>query len=159
MLRLGRIGRYFELKQTQTGKSLATFTLATVEPYRDESGNWAKRTVWRRIVAWDETAVAVGELIQKGARVSVEGSFKTREWTGRENNLQPAHDDRAGGPAGRLPRSRRGIANFCDATPLLQGSGRILCRNSAALLAIHCLCIATRQHSRSDSPLKSTVDG
>jgi single-strand DNA-binding protein len=84
----GRIGRYFEVKQTQTGKSLATFTLATIEPYRDESGNWAKRTVWQRVVTWDKTAQLVSELIAKGARVSVEGKFKTREWTDRENNLR-----------------------------------------------------------------------
>lgn len=84
----GRVGRYFEVRQTQAGKSLARFTLATVEPYRDDAGNWAKRTVWRRIVAWDETARAVGELIAKGVRVSVEGKFKTREWTDGENNLR-----------------------------------------------------------------------
>jgi single-strand DNA-binding protein len=83
----GRIGRYFDFKQTQTGKSLASFSLATVEPCRDESGNWAKRTVWQRVVAWDHTAQAVSQLLRQGARVAVEGKFRTREWTDRENNL------------------------------------------------------------------------
>jgi single-strand DNA-binding protein len=84
----GRIGRYFDVKQTQNGTTLATFSMATQKPYRDESGNWSKRTVWQRIVAWGETARGVSELLQKGARVSVEGKFKTREWTDRENNLR-----------------------------------------------------------------------
>jgi hypothetical protein len=84
----GRIGRYFEVKQTSTGKSLATFSLATVKPYRDESGNWAKRTVWQRIVAWGETAESLSAQLEKGVRVSVEGRFKTREWVDRENNLR-----------------------------------------------------------------------
>lgn len=84
----GRIGRYFQVKQTSTGKSLATFSLATVMPYRDPSGNWAKQTVWQRIVAWGETAESLSALLEKGARVSVQGSFKTREWVDRENNLR-----------------------------------------------------------------------
>ena len=84
----GRVGRFIDILQTRTGKSLAKFTLATVEPYRDESGVWAKRVVWQRVIAWDRTAQLVSELIQKGARVSVEGKYKTREWTDRENNLR-----------------------------------------------------------------------
>lgn len=84
----GHVGRYIDILQTRTGKSLAKFTLATVEPYRDESGNWAKRVVWQRVITWDKTAQLVSELIQKGARVSVEGKYKTREWTDRENNLR-----------------------------------------------------------------------
>lgn len=84
----GRIGRYFEVKQTQSGKALATFSLATLEPYKDETGNWSKRTVWQRIVAWEETARSLSEFLQKGARVSVEGKFRTREWIDKENNLR-----------------------------------------------------------------------
>lgn len=82
----GRIGRYFEVKQTSTGKSLATFSLATVRPYRDESGNWAKQTVWQRIVAWGETVDSLSAQLEKGVRVSVQGRFKTREWVDRESN-------------------------------------------------------------------------
>lgn len=84
----GRIGRYFDYRQTQSGKSLATFSLATHQSYRDESGSSGKKTVWQRVVAWGETAEVLSELLQKGARVSVEGKFKTREWTDRENNLR-----------------------------------------------------------------------
>lgn len=84
----GRVGRYIDIQQTRSGKSLAKFTLATVEPYRDESGNWAKRVVWHRVVTWDKTAQLVSELIATGARVSVEGKYKTREWTDSENNLR-----------------------------------------------------------------------
>lgn len=84
----GRVGRYYEVKQTPAGKSVATFSLATEQSYKDESGRLQKHTAWQRIVAWGDTARTVGELIQKGACVSVEGRFKTREWTDRENNLR-----------------------------------------------------------------------
>lgn len=84
----GRIGPYFEVKHTQTGLLRATFSLATHRSYKDGSGNWLKQTVWQRIVAWGDTARSLGELLEKGARVSVEGKFKTREWTDKENNLR-----------------------------------------------------------------------
>src|SRR5262249_52759233 len=84
----GRIGRYFEVKHTHSGLLRATFTLATHRSLNDGSGNWVKQTVWQRIVAWGDTARSVGELIQKGARVSVEGKFKTREWTDKDDNLR-----------------------------------------------------------------------
>jgi single-strand DNA-binding protein len=83
----GWVGRYFAVRQTQSGKFLATFSIATPKPYRDESGNWLKRTVWQRIVAWGETAQSLDEQLRQGARVSVEGKFKTREWADKENNL------------------------------------------------------------------------
>jgi primosomal replication protein N len=83
----GRIGRYIEVKQTQTGKSLATFSLATWKHSRDQSGNWLKRTIWQRIVVWGDTAESLAERLRQGALVTVEGRYKTREWTDRDNNL------------------------------------------------------------------------
>ena len=84
----GRIGRYFEVKQTQSGVPRATFSLATHRCFKDGSGNWLTQTVWQRIVAWGDTARSIGDLLEKGARVSVEGKFKTHEWTDKENNLR-----------------------------------------------------------------------
>jgi single-strand DNA-binding protein len=84
---LGRVGRYFEVKQTTRGTLLAVFSVATDKPYRDESGNWLKKTVWQKIVVWGAAAQAIGERLHKGAPVYVEGKLKTREWTDRENRL------------------------------------------------------------------------
>jgi single-strand DNA-binding protein len=84
----GWIGRYFEVKQTQSGVSLATFSLATHKRYKDQAGNPLKETVWQRIVVWGEAAEVLGQQLRKGAKVQVEGKFKTREWTDSENNLR-----------------------------------------------------------------------
>lgn len=82
----GRIGRYFEMKETRNGTSLATFSIATSQPCQDQAGNRLKRTVWQRIVVWGAAAQLLSEKVQKGARVSVEGKLKTREWFDRGNN-------------------------------------------------------------------------
>jgi single-strand DNA-binding protein len=88
----GRIGRYFDLKQTQRGTWLAVFSMATAGSYKDESGQWQKKTAWQRVVVWGEAAEAVGQFLRKGAKVEVEGKLKTREWTDRENRLHTTTD-------------------------------------------------------------------
>jgi primosomal replication protein N len=83
----GRIGRYFDVKQTQRGTWLAVFSVATAGSYKDESGQWQKKTAWQRVVVWGEAAETVGQFLRKGAQVQVEGKLKTREWTDREDRL------------------------------------------------------------------------
>ena len=83
----GWIGRYFEVKRTQSGVLRASFSMATPRICKDPSGNSQKTTVWQRIVVWGESAQALGQRLETGARVQVEGKFKTREWTDSENNL------------------------------------------------------------------------
>ncbi|MEI9978364.1 MAG: single-stranded DNA-binding protein [Edaphobacter sp.] len=83
----GWIGRYFEVKRTQSGRLRATFSIATPRTLRDQAGNPQKTTVWQRIVVWGESAKALDDQLHTGARVHVEGTFKTREWTDSENIL------------------------------------------------------------------------
>lgn len=84
----GWIGRYFEVKRTQSGVLRATFSIATPKAFRDPSGRSQKTTTWQRIVAWGSAAELLQERLQKGARVYIEGKLKTREWTDHENNLR-----------------------------------------------------------------------
>ena len=50
---VGNLGRDPELKYTQGGDAVATFSIATSETWTDkESGEKKERTEWHRIVAW-----------------------------------------------------------------------------------------------------------
>ena len=83
---MGRIGRYFDVKSTAKGTPLAVFSVASTQPYLDESGTWTKKTVWHKIVVWGDKALAIGDQLQKGVRVYVEGKLKTKERLDRDNN-------------------------------------------------------------------------
>jgi hypothetical protein len=104
----GRVGRYFEVKQTPAGKSVATFSLAAEQSYKDDSGRWQKQTAWQRFVAWGETARLVGELIQKGARVRGRQVQNTRMDRPRE---QLANNNRTGGADRPVPGFGRGVTS------------------------------------------------
>src|ERR1700728_4549005 len=89
---IGRIGLYPELKRTQRGTLLATFSVGSERSYKDDSGEWQKKFVWQRIVVWGESAQSVSKRLRSGAQVYVQGRLTTREWTDKQNNKRTSTD-------------------------------------------------------------------
>jgi len=89
---IGRIGRYPEVKRTQRGVLLATFSVGSERSYKDAAGQWQKKIVWQRIVVWGEFAQSLSKRLQSGAQVYVEGKLTMREWTDRQNNKRTSTD-------------------------------------------------------------------
>jgi len=78
---IGNLGRDPEIRYTQDGSAVATFTIATSEAWKDkESGEKKERTEWHRIVAWRKLGEICGEYLSKGRQVYVEGKLQTRSW-------------------------------------------------------------------------------
>jgi len=80
---LGNLGKDPEVRYTQTGKAVTSFSIATSER-AGRDGN--ERTEWHNIVAWDKLAELCGRLVRKGNKVYVEGRLQTREYTDRDGN-------------------------------------------------------------------------
>lgn len=80
---VGHLGAAPEIKRSQDGKALATFSLATSEAWRDKAtGERRERTEWHKIVIYNEALVKVAEqYLKKGSKVYLEGSNRTRKWT------------------------------------------------------------------------------
>ena len=83
---VGNVGRDPELRYTQSGQPVASFSIATNERFKDRDGNWKDRTEWHRIVAWARLAEICGEYLKKGSPVYVEGRIQTRDWEDKEGN-------------------------------------------------------------------------
>ncbi len=81
---VGRLGVDPELRYTQNGQAVASFTLATSENWRDKDGQRQERTEWHRIVAWGRQAEFCGNFLHKGRLVYVEGRIQSRDWEDRE---------------------------------------------------------------------------
>lgn len=77
---IGRLGRDPEIRYTQSGQPLATFSIATDESYRGQDGNLVERTEWHRIKVWGRQAEPVANYLHKGSQVYVEGSIQTNKW-------------------------------------------------------------------------------
>ena len=83
---IGRIGKDPEVRHTQSGQSVASFSVATDESYKDQSGQKVEKTEWHRITAWGKQAEFIGNYLGKGRLVYIEGKIETRKWT--DNNGQ-----------------------------------------------------------------------
>lgn len=84
---LGNAGQNAEMKSTSGGKSVANFSLAINQPFRDKKdGN--QRVEWVRCVAWDKLAQIAEKFVAKGTVVFVEGRLQTRKFEDREGGTK-----------------------------------------------------------------------
>ena len=81
---VGNLGKDPELRYTPSGAAVATFSLATTNPFKDKEGN--RQTEWHNIVAWRQLAEICGKFLHKGRQVYIEGRIQTRSYDDRDGN-------------------------------------------------------------------------
>lgn len=72
---IGRLGAQPEVTTFDTGRTLARFTLATNERFKDKDGNWQDNTQWHVINAWGKIAERVKKALNKGQEIILEGKL------------------------------------------------------------------------------------
>jgi len=78
---IGRLGRDPEIRETNGGQSVANFSIATDESYKNKDGEKIKKTEWHNIVVWGAAVDNfVAKYIHVGDMVYIEGRLQTREW-------------------------------------------------------------------------------
>ncbi|MHB1664942.1 MAG: single-stranded DNA-binding protein [bacterium] len=77
---LGYLGKDSELKSTQNGNSVASFSVATSETFKNKEGVKTEKTTWHNIQVWGKTAEALSQYLTKGTRVLVEGKISNRSY-------------------------------------------------------------------------------
>lgn len=82
---MGRLVRDPELRTTQTGISVTSFTLAVDRDFKSrDSGE--KSTDFIDVVAWRQTAEFVCKYFSKGRMAVAEGRLQIRDWKDRDGN-------------------------------------------------------------------------
>ena len=82
---IGNLGNDPEIRYTQKGTAVATFSIATTERWKDADGVQQEHTEWHKIVAWKGLAEICGDHLKKGSKVYIEGKMQTRKW--EENGI------------------------------------------------------------------------
>ena len=85
ILLMGRLTRDPELRHTQTGTAVASFTLAVDRDFKDRNSG-ERATDFIDIVAWRQTGEFVSRYFTKGRMAVVEGRLQMREWTDKDGN-------------------------------------------------------------------------
>ena len=81
---MGRLTRDPELRRTQSGTPVTSFSLAVDRDFKSQSGE--KETDFIDIVAWRNTAEFVCNYFTKGRMAVVEGRLQIRDWKDRDGN-------------------------------------------------------------------------
>ena len=76
---LGRLGGDPESRPAGS-TTVANFTIATSEKFKNQQGELQEKTEWHRIVAWGRLAEVCAQYMHKGSQVYVEGKLQTRSW-------------------------------------------------------------------------------
>ena len=75
---MGRLARDPEMRQTTTGKNVASFRIACDRGRRDANGQSVAD--WIDVVAWDRQAEFVCRYFQKGSLIVVDGRLQSRQY-------------------------------------------------------------------------------
>jgi len=81
---IGNVGTDPEMRFTANGNPVTSFRVATSRTYTTSEGERRQETEWFTIVAWKKQAESCNQFLNKGQRVYVEGSLRTRSWEGRD---------------------------------------------------------------------------
>jgi len=76
---LGNLGKDPEVRNLESGKKVANFSLATAEKYGDK-----ETTTWHTIVLWEKLAEVAEKYLKKGAQVYVEGKISNRSYDDKD---------------------------------------------------------------------------
>lgn len=110
---MGRLTRDPELRHTQSGTPVASFTLAVDRDFTQE-----KQTDFIDCVAWQKSGEFVSKYFRKGQMMVVNGSLQSRKWEDKEGNKrtnweinvrnvyfgEPKRDDSDSGYSGGEPQ-------------------------------------------------------
>ena len=85
---MGRLTRDPELRRTQSGTPVTSFSLAVDRDFKSQNGE--KETDFIDVVAWRNTAEFVSKYFTKGRMAIVEGRLQLRDYTDRDGNKRRA---------------------------------------------------------------------
>ena len=82
---VGNLGADPDVRQTGSGTSITTLSVATSESWTDkQSGEKQERTEWHRVKMFGRLAEIAGEYLKKGRQVYIEGSLRTDKYTDKQ---------------------------------------------------------------------------
>lgn len=110
---IGNLGDAPEMRFTANGSAVSTFRVAASRSYMKD-GQRKEETEWATVVTWNKLAEFVGQYLDKGRKVYVEGRLQTRSWDGPDGqkryktevvaeNVTPL-DHSKDAPSGDYPR-------------------------------------------------------
>jgi single-strand DNA-binding protein len=90
---IGNVGQDPEIRTTNNGSRVATFSLATSRSWNGPSGDKQEKTEWHRCVVWNAQrgtglVDVVEKYVKKGEKLYVEGRIEYRQYQDKEGQTR-----------------------------------------------------------------------
>ena len=93
---IGLLRRDPETKNFPNGGSITTFSVATIDNWKDQTTSERKQaTEWHRITTSNRLAEIASKYLKKGGKVYIEGSLRTRKWKDQSGSEKEVTEIRA----------------------------------------------------------------
>lgn len=81
---VGRVVVNPEMRNTPTGQSVTTLSVATNRTWTDKTGEKKEEAEFHNVVLWGRQAEVATQFLTKGATVLIEGRLQTRTWNDKQ---------------------------------------------------------------------------
>lgn len=85
---IGNLGSAPEVRTTEAGLTITTFSIATNETYRDKNGERQTRTDWHKVVSFGKLADVFGKYLDQGSQVCIAGSLRYNKWVDKHDQVR-----------------------------------------------------------------------
>ncbi|MCX8209772.1 MAG: single-stranded DNA-binding protein [Lewinella sp.] len=85
---IGNLGSAPEVRTTEAGLTVTTFSIATNETYRDKNGDRQTRTDWHKVVSFNKLAEVFGKYLDQGSQVCIAGSLRYNKWIDKHDQVR-----------------------------------------------------------------------
>jgi single-strand DNA-binding protein len=85
---VGNVGREVQVMTFDNGNKKVTFSLATIEFYKDAKGEKVTQTQWHNLVAWGKTAELISQNVEKGHEISISGKLANRSYVAKDGSTK-----------------------------------------------------------------------
>lgn len=83
---IGRVTGEPKVKELTTGKTVASFGMATNLTYTDKNGQKQEQVEYHNVIFWGKVASVIKNYVFKGTEVLVEGRITSRKWADKSGN-------------------------------------------------------------------------
>lgn len=85
---IGNLGGDPDVTHLDSGATVAKFSLATSESYKNNSGEKVTDTQWHSVVLWNKLAVLAEKFLNKGSKIYLEGKITYRKYETKEGDTR-----------------------------------------------------------------------
>jgi single-strand DNA-binding protein len=89
---VGNVGKDPEVRNLEGGATVARFTMATSETYKNKNGEKVTTTEWHNIVLWRGLAEIAEKYVKKGQQLYLEGRIRSRTYEDKDGVQKRAYE-------------------------------------------------------------------